>query len=477
MSEKLNIKKLIEEDNYIIVLDTNVILRLYDYSPEFSTFALNCLHKITQHLIIPYTVKIEYETHFRSKFSNMKYRIENYDKKAIEQIESFEKNIVNICNDISKYNFPDIDALLKNVKSCINDMKIEFSDYLQEHDFLENLNQEWLKKDVIAEFFEKLVKNNQIMNCLLLEEIYRICNDGAKRYKDKIPPGYKDAKDKDGLRKYSDLILWKETIKYAENNKVNIIFVTNDIKADWWEQSDSNLFFHSKLIDEFNKDSSKNIIGIQSNELFANVANDYRVYKSDAVELVLTKTACDYGQEVCDEIFDTIFPSLYYSGEDFIDSDSSEYSGSVGIDLSDDCDEYSLISAELNEIDNDSIFYTFMYEVTIGATSYEYWGKDEKTKEAVLSPANHHKFKGVIEVEVERKIDSFVDFMGDNTFFSAQIVNGHLKEIEFISHYDLEDEDKSDIDSQYTCPHCSRAISFENDAGTGFCIDCEREKL
>ncbi len=35
-----NIKTMLENDNYIIILDTNVLLNIYRYSPEFSEFAL-----------------------------------------------------------------------------------------------------------------------------------------------------------------------------------------------------------------------------------------------------------------------------------------------------------------------------------------------------------------------------------------------------------------------------------------------------
>lgn len=41
-----NIKTMLENDNYIIILDTNVLLNIYRYSPEFSEFALECLNKV-----------------------------------------------------------------------------------------------------------------------------------------------------------------------------------------------------------------------------------------------------------------------------------------------------------------------------------------------------------------------------------------------------------------------------------------------
>lgn len=42
-----NIKSMIETDNYVIILDTNVLLNIYRYSPEFSEFALKCIKNVS----------------------------------------------------------------------------------------------------------------------------------------------------------------------------------------------------------------------------------------------------------------------------------------------------------------------------------------------------------------------------------------------------------------------------------------------
>lgn len=64
-----NIKTMLENDNYIIILDTNVLLNIYRYSPEFSEFALECLNKVNNFIYLPATVRMEYEKHYRGEFS------------------------------------------------------------------------------------------------------------------------------------------------------------------------------------------------------------------------------------------------------------------------------------------------------------------------------------------------------------------------------------------------------------------------
>lgn len=56
-----------------------------------------------------------------------------------------------------------------------------------------------------------------------------------------MPPGYKDANDAEkkeaGQRYvYGDLIIWKSVIAKAKNDKVDVIFLTNDNKEDWYEK-------------------------------------------------------------------------------------------------------------------------------------------------------------------------------------------------------------------------------------------------
>lgn len=47
-----DVKKLIEA-GYIIVLDTNVLLNVYRYSPQFSDFALNVLKTVKDSVFYP----------------------------------------------------------------------------------------------------------------------------------------------------------------------------------------------------------------------------------------------------------------------------------------------------------------------------------------------------------------------------------------------------------------------------------------
>lgn len=59
----MEIKRLLES-GYIIIPDTNVLLNLYRYSPEFSEFGLQCLQEVIGNIYLPSTVRIEFGNGF-----------------------------------------------------------------------------------------------------------------------------------------------------------------------------------------------------------------------------------------------------------------------------------------------------------------------------------------------------------------------------------------------------------------------------
>nr|WP_015060902.1 PIN-like domain-containing protein [Rahnella sp. WMR114]CAZ68157.1 hypothetical protein [Rahnella sp. WMR114] len=78
------------------------------------------------------------------------------------------------------------------------------------------------------------------------DELNEIYLEGEFRFLNKIPPGFRDAgKGSDSTdfnylgvdykRKFGDLIIWKQLIKESSKDEVlNVIFVTDDKKNDWW---------------------------------------------------------------------------------------------------------------------------------------------------------------------------------------------------------------------------------------------------
>ena len=447
---------------HILILDTNVLLNVYRYSPEFSEFALECLCAVSAHIVLPATVQLEYLRHKSAGFSSMVKRFTEIGKETKKQIETAKIKILDSCANLTRLQYPDVDNLKSSLCDKLDDVRATLDNYFKDHASLELIQHSWNGRDLLA----SLVATIPTMQTLTQEEIYAWCDEGEKRYKTQTPPGFKDAKKKDGVRKYSDLILWKEILKYAKTEAVDIIFVTDDIKADWWEVTDDgSTVFHHKLLEEFGR-TGQSITPMTCMEFLAAVATDYKITKSDAVEIALRMTDNDYCMKIEARVFDEASEELIYDAMKFIKTETANI-GSEGIDEFEITNHEFVMGRRVDRDDN-TIIYEFTYQVTLEGTSFEYWGRDEDTRDVIRSDGRDHTFEGQIVVEVRREAEVFFDFEDDESFDTAMIERGSLEETEYT------DRPEPPGELGY-CPQCSRPLNFDNDAGNGFCISCTQK--
>ena len=307
-----------------------------------------------------------------------------------------------------------------------------------------------------------------------MEKIYDLCDEGQKRFKNQTPPGFKD-KNKDGIRQYSDLILWSEIIDYSIHNKKNILFVTDDVKIDWWsteskDDGTTNRVFHPQLISEFEKKTNQKIIALTSNDFFAGISTDFGIIATNTVNMALDQTIDDYVSDIQYRAFEKIQDEIACYPAEYINDTSADI-GSEGLE---DCEieNYELRDYVLAERNDTEMIYVLSYQVTLSATSSDYWGRDDDTKEIITSPPNQHVFEGIIQLRVTRIVDDFVDLLYDNSFNDVTIISGELEQTQFIS--GMEDEyDPYEHGGNY-CPKCGKPITFDNDALNGFCVECSQ---
>lgn len=461
----MDIKTLVESNEYMIVLDTNVLLNIYRYSPDFSDFALNCICAVQEHVVLPATVRLEYGKHCRAEFSKMVGRVENAQDTTKDQIRRAKEKVLATCDGLERLQFPDIGELRTLLASRLDEVQAVLEDFFEERSNLEFVSHAWNNTDHVQALVSSWDQNGSIMQAPSQEDIYSWCEEGETRYKKEVPPGFKDAKNKDGVRKYSDLILWKEILRFAAREKKNIIFVTDDVKADWWETDNRNRKFHEKLVAEFSK-TGQQIEPFVSHDFYNEIATVYGIEKTDVVELALRMTDEDYCNKIADKVFDRVIDSLVYSGTDYID-DSTAHIGSEGIDELE-ITNYDFVSAERIDRNDDIVTYQFTYQVTAEGTSYEYWGRDEDTREVIRSNGTDHVFEGLLTIEVQRATDIYLDFESDNSFDEVEIISSDLKETAFHENWEIDEPEPGELGF---CPDCGCPLNIENDAG-GFCYKC-----
>ncbi|EIZ1363831.1 DUF4935 domain-containing protein [Vibrio vulnificus] len=228
-------------ESALIVFDTNVLLLPYSMRNE-SLSLLKDLYKSlidSERLFIPNRVAREFAKNRNKKLGDiynsvlsqkngktkneLKYPIlESLDEKQ-EVDKKYEKLL-----EAEKEFYSSINKLASTIRSW------EWGDPVS---------------SMYSELFEeKVFIDHEKSNNELISELER-------RFKLQIPPGYKDAKKDDGG--VGDLAIWLSLTKLGRDKVKDVIFVTEDVKPDWWNQSNGSEFLpRFELIDEFRRDTN-----------------------------------------------------------------------------------------------------------------------------------------------------------------------------------------------------------------------------
>lgn len=242
-----------------VVVDANILLNLYRYSKKTQEEMFNSLDKLKDRLWIPYNTAVEF---FSNRISTINERKSEYDSlvKALSLNKEIDKvNRVRhaILSDKKEKLLETINECAVTIKNIIVDGKNEETiDYVK-NDFILNH---------ILELYDKKI-GDKISEEKLIEYKKKI----DKRYENKIPPGFKDIK-KDTDKKYGDAINWLETISYAKNNNKDVLYITDDVKSDWFNEN-TNIPRY-ELLNEFYCETN-NKIYIYTTESFLENFNKY----------------------------------------------------------------------------------------------------------------------------------------------------------------------------------------------------------
>jgi len=439
-------KSIIQQQGTTIVLDTNVILDLARYSLYTSKNILEIFNKCTDLIWIPNQVFKEYIKNKYNVFGNLRKRYSSFEKNLLTIIDASEKKLENVLQNSYKYKYFGNKILSNDILKKIEEFREIITSYKDtvgtEYDEITSNSAEIIKN--IEKFISDLETNKQIGKKISFNEQLKIIKEGELRYKYKLPPGFKDDK-KEGIEKFGDLFIWKEILKLPTNkNTNNIIFVTNDEKNDWWNKDEHEyLEIREELLDEFLEINPNVSIVFMTIGMFQKYASKlYSLYEF-GVYVDLNRNDEFFIERVADRISDDIINKIYDNEYDYLESEDI---GSEGIDYVD-IEKCSLIGINkvYSNISNGEvcIIYELEYEIELYCDSYEYWGRDDDTKEIIKSPAIKHTFKGSVVVSIERiiqeeDIESNHNYLDeDEDYQGLEIIDSNIKQTYVNSNEDM----------------------------------------
>jgi hypothetical protein len=201
-------------EDCLFVFDTNTLLDMYRYNQKTVNSYFNVLEQLKAkgQLWIPYQVGYEF---YENRIGVIYEYTDSYD--AILAILEKAKQEIETC--YQKHPFLDLKAIKREMDTQLQSVESKIRKAQKDHP-------KWMEKDDILDRINSLFDDNIGVN-YTEEQLKKIEGEGKDRYSKKIPPGYKDDK-------YGDLILWYQIIDKAIETKRPIIFISGDVKEDWW---------------------------------------------------------------------------------------------------------------------------------------------------------------------------------------------------------------------------------------------------
>ncbi|VUW91735.1 Uncharacterised protein [Streptococcus constellatus] len=430
--------------NAILIFDTSSLLELYFYSTDSAIEILEkCNYHFNGKIFLPNHVKFEYDKNREVIIKKQKIGYQNvfngkesigFFAKIIYQQEKLKKMRIETENAIKNFEqqfgnrqtHPYFSStFIEEFKKEVNNFTLNLTGLENSKIFSDFENRLKTEKDErIAEITEQIEQDDlknfiethfEIGDSYSFSEMLEIMREGELRYSASVPPGYMDEEEKQSFQIYGDLIIWKQILEYAKSKSSPVIFVSDDTKEDWNEI----------LVDqESNKKKKKTDpkrpryeILLEFNDIVGKKIKKLKL--SDFLYEFNEQLKTKFGSSTLSEIkYKSLKETIEDEALDFIRFLEREIeviqSNGLKPDHAYEFDEIdnavnllSIDEIRLNTIDEYSyhIEYLATFDCNLEYEYFEYWGRDDDTREAITSPASNISASGELLVKIEREIE------------------------------------------------------------------------
>ena len=206
----------------IFSFDANFLLDFYRSTPELQKTLFRILEIVNDRSWLTYQAALEY---YRNRETVIRESSDSYDKVS-GLVKESAKNIENGLKQYQKHTAIEVEKITEIVKKATAEAERLLQDLKSKHP-------DHTKKDEIEEKLSKLF-DGKVGTPYSQDVLQTVFQKAAQRFIDRIPPGYKDEQQKEGQRRFGDVVLWFQLLDIAKERKKPVIFVTADSKEDWW---------------------------------------------------------------------------------------------------------------------------------------------------------------------------------------------------------------------------------------------------
>ena len=260
------------------VPDTNILLHLFRYGENTRGQVLDTLERLKPRVWIPFRVGHEFHRRWREVDQSNR---DAYDQLS-DQLASEGRTLSGLFEKYSRHQIIDVKQEQKNIEEFITEVCKRLRENKQKHP----------PRSEAESIFRRIsdLIGDSVGTRPPTEEIDALVKEAERRYERLIPPGYKDAKTKDGIEKFGDFLIWTEIIAKAKQDKKPVVVITDDIKEDWWQEfRGEKLGPRPELVEEFSEKAGQRFY-LYTLSQFLDYASKYlnRAVDTQAIEEIKT---------------------------------------------------------------------------------------------------------------------------------------------------------------------------------------------
>ena len=367
----------------IIVLDTNILSDVFESSPDYYNFIINCLDKVKDNIWLTDTI-----LHELSSIKNKPYTAPSFEESKLRFLEIVRSNIDKEVRAVEKFKkYRDVLKEVKILDELINEIhnkENKLKDMLDRIGLSKLVEPAMLnvKRNYVKELIDNVQRYGRISEPLQRSILEKVSYQVERNANNGRP--FPD-KNKKGIAKYNDFFIVQELKMLAKTQKRKILFVTSDVKGNFQDE---------RLEQDFKSETGYEISIKSGNDFYIDIANQFKIFQENITESFIYEEQFDFLEALNDNSNLRIIIEYFLLISD-IDGEEEELNY-LGIHLDD---------IEIDSFNDDEVSYIVTGYIDAEKVFYECWGRDDDTKNVITSPPNHKFYSGKIELFVNREFD------------------------------------------------------------------------
>ncbi|MDX3134033.1 PIN-like domain-containing protein [Streptomyces europaeiscabiei] len=214
----------------LVAPDANVLLNLYRYTEQARGDLLRALGDLENRLWVPHQALVEFWRNREGTLSDARSSGAQAAEDMAGHAAQAERTLRTWANRVA---LPEdeterLRAQLNEVFDDVQETIVKVGEGEWQH-----ITQDTSTDPVIAKLEPAL--DGRVGAPLSEEDYGKAIAEGMRRVEKRLPPGYMD-KTKDGVGAAADYLVWEQILREAARRRCDVLFVTADVKEDWWRK-------------------------------------------------------------------------------------------------------------------------------------------------------------------------------------------------------------------------------------------------